>query len=50
MKQTVPHTMQAMAIDHFGGLETLTFPLQQVADAHRMLETHFLGKLTLKIE
>jgi len=26
-----------------------TFPLEQAADAHRMLDTHYLGKLALKV-
>jgi NADPH:quinone reductase-like Zn-dependent oxidoreductase len=26
-----------------------TFPLEQAADAHRMLDTHYLGKIALKI-
>jgi hypothetical protein len=38
-------TMRAVALDRFR-----TYPLSQVAEAHRALDDHHLGKLALRIE
>jgi NADPH:quinone reductase-like Zn-dependent oxidoreductase len=78
----IQSTMKAIALDRFGGLETMklqilpvpevgpnevlihvewaagtgpfevhvarSFPLDQAAEAHRMLDEHYLGKLALQ--
>ena len=53
MMRKIPDIMQAAVIDGWGGIEALgpddrAFPLDQIAEAHRALEAHYIGKLALR--